>query len=80
MGHLIPLRDDAKWSKDLAKIFVSNIWRLQGLPTYIVSDWDRCFHVFWIELCNLLDICRRMFMAYHPKTNRQTERVNQTLE
>jgi hypothetical protein len=25
MVHLIPLKDDAKWSKDLAKIFVSNI-------------------------------------------------------
>jgi hypothetical protein len=46
MAHLIPLKDDAKWSKDLAKIFVSNIWHLHGLPTDIVSDRDRRFHVF----------------------------------
>jgi hypothetical protein len=45
-AHLIPLKDDAKWSKELAKIFVSNIWYLDGLPTNIVSDQDRHFHVY----------------------------------
>jgi hypothetical protein len=46
MAHLISLKDDAKWSKDLAKIFVSNIWHLHGLPTDIVSDLDRIFTHF----------------------------------
>ena len=80
MAHLIPLKDDAKRSKDLAKIFVANIWRLHGLPTDIVSDRDRRFHAFWAEVCDLLDIRRRMSTAYHPETDGQTERVNQTLE
>jgi hypothetical protein len=80
MADLIPVKDNAKWSKGLAKIFVSNMWRLNGLPTDIVSDWNRRFHVFWAEVCDLLDICRRMSMADHPETDGQTERVNQTLE
>jgi hypothetical protein len=46
MAHLILLKDDGKQSKDLAKICISNIWCLHGLPTDIVSDRDRCFHVF----------------------------------
>jgi hypothetical protein len=33
IAHLILLKNDAKQSKDLAKIFVSNIWHLHGLPT-----------------------------------------------
>jgi hypothetical protein len=80
IAYLILLKDDAKWSKALAKIFVSNIWCLHGLLTDIVSDWDRHFHPFWAEVYDLLDIPRRISTAYHPETNRQTELVNKTLE
>jgi hypothetical protein len=80
MAHLIPLKDDAKWSKDLSKIFVSNIWGLHRLPTNIVSDWYRRFHAFWADVCDLLNIRRRMSTASYPETDRQTERVKQTLE
>jgi hypothetical protein len=69
IAHLIPLKDDAKWSKDLPKIFVSNIWCLHRLPTDIVSDRDRRFHAFWAEVCDLLDIHRRMSTAYHLVTD-----------
>jgi hypothetical protein len=41
MAHLIPLKDDAKCSKNLAKIFFSKIWYSHGLRTIIVSDRDR---------------------------------------
>jgi hypothetical protein len=46
IAHLIPLKDDVQWSKDLAKIFVSNMWSLHRLRTDIVSDRDRRFHPF----------------------------------
>jgi hypothetical protein len=46
MAHLIPLKDDPNRSNNLAKIFVSNIWYLNRLPTNIVSDRDRRFHPF----------------------------------
>jgi hypothetical protein len=80
MAHLIPLKDDAKWSKNLAKIFVSNIWHLHGLPSDIVSDRRRRFHVFWTDVYVLLAIRRKISTAYYPETDGLTERVNQTLE
>jgi hypothetical protein len=80
MGHMILLKDDAKRSMDLAKIFVSYIWHLLGLPMDIGSDRDSHFQMFWAEVCDLLDRRRRMSMAYHPKTDRQTKRVNHTLK
>jgi hypothetical protein len=58
VAHLLLLKDDAKWSKNLPKIFVSNVWYLHGLATNIVSDRDRHFHTFWTEVYDLLDIRR----------------------
>jgi dolichyl-phosphate-mannose--protein O-mannosyl transferase len=63
MAYLIPLKDDAKWSKDLAKIFISMIWCLHGLPMDIVSDRDKLFHAFWAEVCNLFNKYRRISTA-----------------
>jgi hypothetical protein len=50
------------------------------LPNDIVSDWDRCIPTSCAEVCDLLDIHRIMSIAYHPETDGQTQRVNQTLE
>jgi len=35
---------------------------------------------FWESLCKSLGIKRKMSTAYHPQTDGQTERTNQTLE
>ena len=35
---------------------------------------------FMKELCNQLGIKQDLFMAYHPQTDEQTERVNQEME
>ena len=32
------------------------------------------------ELCKALEIKRAMSMAYHPQSDRQTERINQEIE
>jgi hypothetical protein len=80
MTHLIPLKDEAKWSKDHAKIFLSNIWPLHRVLTDIVSDRDQRFEAFWAKICDLLHIRRGMSTAYHLETDGQTEKVNQTLE
>ena len=34
---------------------------------------------FWVSLCIRLGIKRKMSTAYHPQTDRQTERVNEVL-
>jgi hypothetical protein len=80
MAHLIPLKDDPKWSKDMAKRVVSTRWPFYRLPTDIVSHQDRRFYALWVEVCDLFNIHRTMYMGYYPEAERQTERVYQTLE
>jgi transposase InsO family protein len=81
MAHFIPLKSDKKKTVDLAKIFLRDIWRLHGLPESIVSDRDSRFtSTFWRDLMSLLNLSRKMSTAYHPQTDGQTERLNQTIE
>ncbi|KAH0609977.1 uncharacterized protein H6S33_012523 [Morchella sextelata] len=80
MSLFIPLVAETT-AQDLAKIFLGQIWRLHGLPLDIVSDRDAKFSSsFWASLMELLDVGIRMSTAFHPQTDGQTERVNQTLE
>jgi len=81
MAHFIPLLQDGKTAADLAKIFAREVWRFHGLPTDIVSDRDSRFtSEVWQEFLNLLEIRPRMSTAFHPQTDGQTERLNQTIE
>lgn len=75
---LASTRDSAN---DLARQFVANVYRLHGLPTDIVSDRGRTFvSDFWRALCEILRIRPNYSVAYHPQTDGQTERTNQTME
>jgi len=79
MVHFIPLRE--KTAADLAKIFAQEVWRFHGLPTDIVSDRYSCFtSEVWQELLKTLGIRPRMSTAFHPQTDGQTKRLNQTIE
>jgi len=79
MAHFIPLKN--RKAKELAAIFVREIWRLHGLPKRIVSDRDTVFmSSFWQEVMQLLEVALDKSSAYHPQTDGQTERVNQVLE
>jgi uncharacterized membrane protein len=80
MAHFIALKEPAR-AKELARIFVKEQWRLHGLPEDIVSDRDSRFNSnVWKSLCEMLEVRQRMSTAFHPQTDGQTERVNQTLE
>jgi len=79
MAHFIPLKE--KTAADLVKIFAREIWRFHGLPTDIVSDRDSRFtSETWKGFLELLGIRPRMSTAFHPQTDGQTERLNQTIE
>jgi hypothetical protein len=81
MAHFIPLKPGRRGAEDLARIFAKEIWRFHGLPTDIVSDRDSRFtSEFWKEFLRLLGIRPRMSTAFHPQTDGQTERMNQTIE
>src|SRR5690554_5004879 len=65
----------------LVEIFSRGIWRLHGLPASIVSDRDSIVtSSHWAEVMRQLGIKLRMSTAFHPHTDGQTERLNQTIE
>jgi transposase InsO family protein len=81
MAHFIPLPAKGKTASDLARLFAREIWKYHGLPTDIVSDRDSRFTSgVWTEFLRLTGIRSRMSTAFHPQTDGQTERVNQTIE
>ncbi len=52
-----------------------------GVPESVVSDCRPQFTAkFWVAFCYHLRIGRRLSTLYHPQTDRQMERQNQTLE
>jgi len=80
MAHFIPLRTE-EHIPEFALTFVKEIWRLHGLPESIVSDRDTRFtSKFWTSLMQLLQVKLNLSTAFHPESDGQTERVNQTLE
>jgi transposase InsO family protein len=81
MAHFIALPMNGKTAADLARIFAREIWKYHGLPADIVSDRDSRFtSAVWKEFLQLSGIRSRMSTAFHPQTDGQTERLNQTIE
>jgi hypothetical protein len=81
MGHFILLQTKKKKAEDLAVIFAREIWKLHGIPVDIVSDRDSRFtSAFWKSFLSMLGIKPRMSTTFHPQTDGQTERLNQTIE
>ncbi|WVZ95116.1 hypothetical protein U9M48_040918 [Paspalum notatum var. saurae] len=79
-GHFIPLHHPFT-AMTVARSFIQNIYRLHGMPDQIVSDRDRIFtSQLWKELFRLADVQLAMSSSYHPQSDGQTERLNQTLE
>ena len=63
------------------RIFQRIIISHYGVPKGIISDRDRLFtSKMWKGITDMLGIERRMSTVFHPQTEEQTERVNQTLE
>lgn len=79
-AHFIPLLHPFT-AASVAKVFMQQVYRLHGMPKAIVSDRDRIFtSLFWKELFSLADVQLRMSSSYHPQSDGQTERLNQTME
>jgi len=67
--------------KGAAWLFLHQVWKLHGLPKYVVSDHRPQFVArFTRELYCFLGIKLASSTAWHPQTNGQTERVNQELD
>jgi len=62
-------------------LYLNHITPHYSIPHKIISDCDvRFTSKFAAELCKLLHIKQNMSTAYHPQTDRSSERTNQTLE
>jgi len=80
MSHFIPCHKDMN-TRQFAKSFIKEIFRLHGLPNDIITDRGTIFTSdLWKETTKLLGIERRLSTAFHPQTDGQTERTNATLE
>ena len=68
-------------AENTAKLYATHVLPHYGLPTCIISDRDPQFtSTFSRELCRTLGITQNISTAYHPQTDRQSERTNQRLE
>ena len=80
MSHLIPTNRHES-AADTARLFLTNVFRLHGLPRSIHTDCDsRMTSAFWHEFCKGLGIKSRTTTAWHPQANGQAERANQTMK
>ena len=66
---------------ELEELLMREIFLKFGAPEGIVTDRGSVFtSAFWSEVCYQMQVKRRLSTAFHPQTDGQTERQNQTLE
>jgi hypothetical protein len=78
--HFIPVRDTYDVT-DVARVFVSEVIHLHGIPKKIIFDrGSRFTSRFWTSLQSALGSQLNLSTTYHLETDGQTERVNQFME
>ena len=80
MGLFIPTTVTLS-TDSLTNLIITWVIMKHGTPTDIISDHSSLFiSNFWKSLVKHLDIKLNLLTAYHPKTDGQTECLNQVLE
>lgn len=68
-------------AEGLASTMYTKVVPWLGMPENLVSDRGSLFtSAFWASFCFYLAVRRRLSTAYHPQTDGQTERQNQSIE
>ncbi|GJR93533.1 putative reverse transcriptase domain-containing protein [Tanacetum coccineum] len=76
----VPMRETDSMDK-FARMYLKEVVTRHGIPLSIICDRDPRFASnFWRSLQNALGTSLDMSTAYHPQTDRQSERTIQTLE
>ncbi len=71
---LTPCSKTGLTAEETSQLYIDNIYSHFGLPDKMISDRGPQFDSqFWQELCNALQICYAMSMAFHPQINGGTE-------
>lgn len=78
--HFVPL-PKLPTALEATNLLVKHVFRLHGIPKDLVSDCRPQFtsHI-WKVFCQALGATVSLTLGYHPQSNGQTERVNQSLE
>ena len=80
MCHLVPCLKITD-TTEFTRLFLNNVIRLYGILDSIVSDRGSIFTShFWKSFASMMDLKCRLSTAFHPQTDGQTERMNQTVE
>lgn len=68
-------------AEETATLYLHRVWKLHGLPSHITSGRGIQFMSrFWKARSKQLKIQSNMSTAYHPETDRKTERLNTVME
>ena len=80
MAYFCPTKYKGLTAADVADLYVQYVFRIQGVPSVLLSDRDSKFtSVFWERLFELLGTKLTYSASYHHESNGQVERLNQTL-
>ncbi len=78
--HYILCRSDIA-AGELAEVITRDVIRLHGVLSSIISDRGLLFTSrLWANLMYSFRIERRLITAFHPQTDRQTEKENSVFE
>ncbi|GJZ38116.1 putative reverse transcriptase domain-containing protein [Tanacetum coccineum] len=79
-AHFLPIRENDPLDK-LARLYLNRILARHGIPVLIICDRDGRFTSnVWRSFHKALGTDLSMSIAYHPKTDGQSERTIQTLK
>jgi len=79
-AHFLAIRETDKFDT-LARLYIKEVISKHGVPISIISDRDARFKSnFWEAFQRAMGTRLDMSTAFHPQTDGQTERTNQTLE
>ena len=79
-AHFLPIKTSYS-AEDYAKLYISDMVKLHGVPLSIISDRGTQFTShFWKSFQKGLGTKVKLSTAFHPQTDGQAERTIQTLE
>lgn len=79
-AYMLPFKESST-AEDMAHAFLRTIVANHGTLDEVISDRDKLFtSKFWTTLIALLGTKHKLYTAFHPQTDGQTERLNQTME
>jgi hypothetical protein len=68
-------------AEETTKLLIQHVWKLHELLTTMISNRDSQFiSLVWNTICRMLRIKTKLFIAFHSKTNEQSEIFNQKMK